>query len=483
MYPIKKNTESVPYFSVSFLITDLDEKNGKLVPREIAKPLNLDFHIKTFTKQNSANVAHPIWDGRVYEEENSIIIGGYSAKFSERPVGEINSRGKFIPQLEGADSKEFPLLKIPAEQIVFDPFEFKLLNVMPGNDEAAEYITNSFLPIQIYGQRGELLNNISFEIENQTVGSPLVLYAIYDGKKLEIASCSLKKSEIVTSREGYQPELIEGCTQPANGKVITLTYKGEFSKNILAQNNELYLSSNLDFANSTTQISTKPIKIDGDFQDWRNIPGVQDIEGDHVSYLFKNPDTDLLEFKVTNDDKYLYMYSRVAGAHGKTGKTGRYYWYSFIDVDCDATTGYSPSRDDNCYFGIPIGDDCEAQFEFIGNRFVKTFFGFTGIGAEKEALSGELTLGPSFYAQKGREGIQRESYKTEYVNRENSRFITHDYTEGTSEDIIVALSPDGSEVEVKVEMAGFLKNKSGKLLMYPGLKIDIAIGVEGSSDH
>jgi hypothetical protein len=70
----------------------------------------------------------------------------------------------------------------------------------------------------------------------------------------------------------------------------------------------------------------------------------------------------------------------------------------------------------------------------------------------------------------------------EYVHRENSRFTTEDYTEGTSEDIIISLSPDGSEVEVRVEMIGFLKDKNGNSLMHVGKKIDIAAGVEGSSD-
>ncbi len=298
-----------------------------------------------------------------------------------------------------------------------------------------------------------------------------------------MASCSLNNSDIVQRRDAYQPELIEGSSQPGNGEIITLTFQGKYSNNIALNGTELYLNFETKPLNKEYISKTNTIGIDGDFKDWRNIPGVSDIKGDYVSYLFTNPDTDLLEFKVTNDDKYLYLYSRVVGAHGRTGKKGRYYWYAYIDVDTDASTGYPPTRDDNCYFGISMGDDCEAQFEFVGNRFMKTFFGFTGIGAEKEVLSGELKLGPSYYSPKGRDGKKRESYKIEYVKRNKSLFITHDYTEGTSEDIIIALSPDGSEVEVKAELAGFLKDHFGKMLMYRGKKIDIAIGVEGSSDH
>jgi hypothetical protein len=482
LYPENRKIQSIPYFTVSYLKKDIIEKDGKYKSGKSSHLLNIDFNIKTITSYNSVNVAIPIWDGRVYEDESEIIIGGYSDKFNERPIGKIDDGGCFISALKGEHVKEFPLLEIPAEQIIFDPFEWKLLKIEPSNGEVIQRSTNRFLPLNIYGQHGEVLNNVHFKLENNSKESTITLYGILGVKKIKIANCNLKKSTIVKSREGYQPELIEGCSQPENGEVVTFTFEGEYSKNIVLNESELYLNDKIKYEVGEHSVMTEKIKIDGDFRDWRNITGVSDFEGDYVSYLFKNPDTDLLEIKVTNDDKYLYLYSRVVGVHGRTGEKGRYYWYSYIDVDRDVNTGYPPTRGDNCYFGIPIGDDCEAQFEFIGNKFIKTFFGFTGVGAEKESLNGVLHLGPSHYSAKGMDGKKRDSYKVEYVNREGSRFTTHDYTPGTSEDIIVALSPDGSEVEVKVELVGFLKDKSGKWLVQQGQRIDIAIGVEGSSD-
>ena len=56
--------------------------------------------------------------------------------------------------------------------------------------------------------------------------------------------------------------------------------------------------------------------------------------------------------------------------------------------------------------------------------------------------------------------------------------MSHDYTEGTSEDIVIAPSPDGSEIEMKVELAGFLTDFNGNLVMPHGNKIDIAVGAE-----
>ncbi|MEA3480000.1 MAG: sialidase family protein [Bacteroidota bacterium] len=483
LYPIKSTIQSTPYFTVSFLKDEVLKKNGEFKPGKSAALLNPDFYMETTTLYKSTHVAVPVWDGRVYQDKNDLIVGGYSSKFNERPVGTINNKGLFNPQSEGVNAEEFPILELPAGQLIFDPFEWKLLGLKQSSGETIQKSVSSFLPIKIYGPQGEVLNNISFELERVPASPSLVLYGIIDGKKIEVASCALKDSDIVKRKEAFQPEMIQGCSQPGNGEIITLTFQGTYSDNIAEKDSDLYLKTESEAISEEYKSKPNTIEIDGYFQDWRNIDGVKDVNGDHVSYLYANPDTDLLEFKISNDEKYLYLYSRVVGAHGRTGEKGRYYWYAYIDVDRDASTGYPPTRDDNCYFGIAIGDDCEAQFEFVGDRFVKTFFGFTGIGAEKEVLSGELKLGPSYYAPTGKDGKKRESYKIEYVNRDDSRFITHDYTEGTSEDIIIALSPDGSEVEVKVELAGFLKDTDGKMLMYRGKKIDIAVGVEGSSDY
>ena len=473
-----KKSQSNPYFTISVSKDNLIEKNGTIQIKKTATFFNLDFYVKNTTKFKSSNTATPIWDGRVYEDNNQIIIGGYSEKHNERPVGFIDNKGEFNAQ-KNLDPAVFPLLKTPSNELLFDPFKKRLIQINPSNGSEQTNSNQHFLPIDLYGNKGGLLTNTQFEIINKD--SSLILVAIINGEKIEIASCNTQKSKLVNSRDAFQPALIAGASQQGKGKMVSLTFEGTYSDAIHLKEGQLFLNvEGKDLNNS--QKSTE-IKIDGDFQDWRNVSGVSDVQGDYVSYLFENPDTDLLEFKVTNDDKFIYFYSRVVGAHGRTGEKGRYYWYTYIDIDQDHHTGYPPTRDDNCYFGIAIGDDCEAQFEFIDDTFVKTFFGFTGTGAAKEVLSGELELGPSYYARTDKDGNKRDSYKMEYVHRENSRFTTEDYTEGTSEDIIISLSPDGSEVEVKVELAGFLKDKTGKMLVQRGQKIDIAVGVEGSSKY
>jgi|GEM_PF-735161 len=483
LYPLNQKTELKPYFKVSISVDDMRGRKQDFKIRKSAKLLNPEFFVKTTTTHNSPLVALPIWDGRVYEDKDSLIVGGYSARFNERPVGLIDSNGKFVKSLNDPKMNEFSILQIPPAQIIFDPFEWRLLLLEPSGGKMIENSSKSFLPIAIYDRQGNCIKDIDFNIEQNTADSTLVLYAKHGEKKIELAKCSLIDPVIAERVIGYQPALIEGCIQPANGKVITFTLEGQFSDNISI--NEAGLCINTNIGESANCKASKPyqVKIDGDFSDWQNIAGVSDPEGDNPNYLYKNPDTDLLEFKVTNDDTYLYFYSRVAGAHGRTGKNGRYYWYAYIDLDANPFTGYPPTRDDNCYYGISTGDDAEVQFEFVSNNFIKTFFGFAGAGAEKEALDGALKLGSSHYSSKAINGSKRDRYKIEYVNRYTTRQITHDNTPGTSKDIIMALSPDGSEVEVRVEMAGFLKDKSGKSIMYRGRKIDVAVGTEGSGDH
>ena len=488
LYPTQLREQQEAYFSVTFERAAAVEEGGFLLPKQTAVLLNIDFYVEAIRTYNSINTAPPIWDGRVYEDAGKLIVGGYSSKYNERPVGQINTAGTFTPIFVDNYVGEFPILRVLPEQVLYDPFTAQLLKLVPRNGERTEERTKRFLPLNIYGKHGKSLDDIKYRLENAKKNSALSLFAIKGGNIFPVASCQIASSTVVKTIDGYRPELTEGCTQPGNGSVITLTLKGRFADCLTIDGSEIFVSADnlakhsLPFSKDGF-VEAGGMTIDGFFDEWRNLRGINDHEGDFVQYLFKNPDTDLLEFKLTNDSKYIYFYTRVKGAHGRTGEGGRYYWYTYIDVDADASTGYPPTRDDNCYFGVPIGDDCEAQFEFIGNKFVKTFFGFTGIAAEKEVLDGRMLLGPSHYSAQGRNGVKREFYKTEYVNRRGSRFITHDYTEGTSEDIIIALSADGSEMEMRVEMKGFLKDIQGNDLMYPGRRINIAAGAESSSNH
>ena len=102
--------------------------------------------------------------------------------------------------------------------------------------------------------------------------------------------------------------------------------------------------------------SQSAITIDGNFDDWANVPvAVSDpaddvhhtdgyAEGtvpDHRAYT----DVDILEVKFTNDAENLYGYIRATGEIGRTSsdtlghaKKGRYYFIFTIDVDDNEMT-------------------------------------------------------------------------------------------------------------------------------------------------
>ena len=109
LYPINETITKTPYFSASFSVTDVKEVNGQLLPREGAQPLHLDFCVKSVKNFRAVNIAKPIRDGRVYEDNNKIIVGGYSSKYNERPAGEIGKNGEFILTLDKNLVNEFLL--------------------------------------------------------------------------------------------------------------------------------------------------------------------------------------------------------------------------------------------------------------------------------------------------------------------------------------------------------------------------------------
>jgi hypothetical protein len=224
------------------------------------------------------------------------------------------------------------------------------------------------------------------------------------------------------------------------------------------------------------------IAIDGKFDDWRDVRGVDDPRGDLVPYLEYVPDVDLLEFKIAHDNEHVYQYARVAGRVGYSyPKGGRSYFYAYMDVDQNPGTGFLPSRDDECYYGVEIGDDCEVQFEFVDNVFRKSFYGFCGLGGDDEVLKQTVTIGKSQYGRLDENGKERDHYKSEYIYRNGVTEITEDLKLGTSDTIQVAVSPDGSEVEVVSSLAGFLKDRDGRPTVALGQTIDVAAGMECDS--
>jgi len=478
-------TETYAWQTV-FKLTYLTEDLKRL---DHADPIATDCYLIRTHSYAAPYRAAPVWDGRVYQKDDDLVVAAYSDS-CERVVGHVNADGEVVTSAPG--NARIPLLRF--KDLNYNPFTGQLWRREPGGIIVGkDYF---YLPFPLVTPRGEPVR-CTFDIVRQE-GPRFALIARSGDKQTVLVTCAVSDETILSKSDGYAPKLGPGCVMATANPTTVLEVQGTIADDALHLRGAPIVLTN-DLAGAAPAPVRPQVTIDGDFREWRNVPcvacvacvdpktrrdcgqGIGDPRGDIPGYLRYNPDTDLLEFKVANDATHLYFYTRVAGRHGNTVKPDdRYYFYVYIDADRDTGTGYIPTRDDNCYYGVTIGDDCEAQFEFVSGRFVKTFFGFTGVGTEKEVLAGRVKLGPSWYSREDPAGRARDRYKVEYVKRNGKLQTTADYTEGTSDDIIMALSPDGSECEMSVELTGFLRDQSGKQIIAPGQNIDLAVGAEAS---
>jgi hypothetical protein len=431
------------------------------------QPVHTDCYFVRTRRYTAPVRVEPVWDGRVYQSNDRLIVAAYTAK-GERTYGYVDERSRVVPADDAHDASDLPQLK----GAHYNPFTGQLWRPVSGGK--IEEQQRHYLPLALLNLRGETVRP-AFRIE-PTAANRFALVAVDGEKQITVATCS-RDGKSAARSPGYSPVLGPGCSMIVSEPTTVVEVPGEIATDVLdGLGPRLTLRRDL-----ATPAGKRTVQIDGRFDEWRSIAGMTDPEKDIPAYLQYNPDTDLLEFKVANDERYLYFYTRVAGRHGHTaaGKD-RYYFYAYIDADRNPATGYLPTRDDDCYYGVTLGDDCEAQFEFVGGRFVKTFYGFAGRSTEKDVLAGRVALGASWYNRQDEQGRMRDGYKVEYIRRGGKISITKDLSEGTSDDITVALSPDGSECEMRAELSGFLAKANGEPIIATGQRIDLAAGVEAS---
>jgi hypothetical protein len=432
-----------------------------------AQPVHTDCYFIRTRKYAAPARVQRVWDGRVYQANDRLAVAAYTSK-GERAYGHIDEQSRVVQSAGVATSVDLPELS----GAHYNPFTGQLWRPAGGGD--IEERQGFYLPVAFVNRRGEPVRPEVRIVS--TKGNQFALIAGSGEKQFALATCSRDGKDAKRS-VGYSPKLGPSSMMIVSEPTTVVEVPGEIATDALdARGPQLVLRAD------TSSWAGKPsVQIDGRFDEWRNLPGMSDPEGDTPSYLQYNPDTDLLEFKVANDERYLYFYTRVAGRHGHTaaGKD-RYYFYVYIDADRNPATGYLPTRDDDCYYGVTLGDDCEAQFEFVGGQFMKTFFGFAGRSTEKDILSGRVALGASWYNPHDEQGRLRDGYKVEYIRRGGQISITEDLSEGTSDDITIALSPDGSECEMRALMSGFLAKANGEPVIAAGQRIDLAAGVEAS---
>lgn len=259
------------------------------------------------------------------------------------------------------------------------------------------------------------------------------------------------------------------------------------------------------------------ITIDGSFADWNVVPSHldyvndenEDYHGPAPPPLSEPPqypdhaDIDILEYKFTHDENNLYAYFRSRGVIGQTqqqgqgnGRAGRFYVIVTIDVDNNDATGYT--LDDGGYWIYPNwqnsgGYDMNFELEFYdGSWNTGHYLSHDSLDDAGEvsdindltsnAWNGNYESGPYTPGFVQPAPGNYDNY-TQWVYQANDTItLVKDKGPIVPGIVSMALSPDGSEVEICAPFKGFLKNQNGEPNMALGKTIDIAMSLEHSGE-
>lgn len=464
-----------------------------------ARPIATDFYVTKIVENRSSLHRYYFREARIAHDNDVRTVYAFTAR-REKAIGTIGKDGRFSPNEFYKENRE--LLRTWPEDtssIAYDARENALYQeVKAPGPQLVE--TLDFLPLAASNVKGRPIVGHYFiqyappDNGNGAAGPAVVSLTLTTGEKpitlakavvpRVLRQAGMRIGSFDNGSGTYLPEAAyrEGASGNKDAEPsVTIALTGEFTPAVKSDSENLVVISVPPGASQPAS-SPAAITIDGNFDDWRNVAGVDDPRGDLAPYLEYVPDVDLLEFKVAHDDEHIFLYARVAGQVGRSHPDGgRSYFYAYMDVDQNAETGFLPTRDDECYYGVDIGDDCEVQFEFVDNKFRKTFYGFCGLGGDDDVLKQVVTIGKSQYGRLDENGAERAHYKSEYIYRGGVTEITEDLKLGTSDSIQLAISPDGSEVEVASTFNGFLKDRNGRPIVSLGQTIDIAAGMECDS--
>lgn len=469
-------------------------------PKPDARPIATDLCVNTLISDSKSPKRRYFHEARTVTENGVHNVYAFTSQ-REKHIGRIDGDNRFLPNDFYLNNRELlPSWPTDGSSLTYDGKKNALFRDV---DSPGPLVSESldFLPLKLSDGNDTPIDgrfSLDFapnEESNNADGIAVVsLNLQQEQNRIILATATIptvfRRADIQIGSFNYAIGTYEAEAAYRAGAAsaekkelsVTVSIPGEFSTSIHSDAASLILEDSSAQAGKKHHVSREKIDIDGKFDDWRNVAGIDDPRGEVVPYLEYIPDVDLLEFKVSHDDQHIYLYARVAGKVGRSHPNGgRSYFYAYMDVDRNSGTGFLPSRDDDCYYGVDIGDDCEVQFEFVNNTLRKTFYGFCGIGGNDNVLKQQVSIGKSQYGRFDANGVERANYKAEYIFRGGVTEITEDLKFGTSDTIHIAVSPDGSEVEVSSTFTGFLKNPNGQPIVQLGQTIDIAVGMECDS--
>ncbi|MFO1022249.1 MAG: hypothetical protein U0903_16385 [Planctomycetales bacterium] len=250
----------------------------------------------------------------------------------------------------------------------------------------------------------------------------------------------------------------------------------------------------------------KTITIDGDMSDWANVPSYSDPSGnthdtDHTLPTdtpspVRNPDVDLLEYKVAYDASNIYFYFRAAGQIGRTQQSGpglaagRSYIIVTMDTDQSNATGYELSE--GGYYPTSNGYDFNTEIEFYDGTFNSANYLNHGASNSSELnqafldqSSGQWVSGndgpyPAGFAD---QKFGHYDYYTEWVYHDNNTLtFVRDKGPVVLGVATESISADGHSLEMKFPYVGFLKDSQGNSNMSLGRTLDLSFSLEASSE-
>lgn len=248
---------------------------------------------------------------------------------------------------------------------------------------------------------------------------------------------------------------------------------------------------------SSIAFSQNSITIDGNFDDWTNVPvavkdsadNVHDTdgynEGGQPGEFFEYSDVDLLEVKFSNDDSTLYGYMKATGIIGRTSseaaghaKKGRYYFIFTIDVDDNDTTGYQLRE--GGYYPDSKGYDMNMEVEFYnggyntGHYLNHEYISEADYNAnwENDLAAGIVRLAPGTY-----------DWYSQWVMFPDSTYVVVEDKGSVYQGIItIEISEDGHEAEMAAPFWGFLKTPEGRNIIDVNQDIIISASLEASGE-
>ncbi len=264
----------------------------------------------------------------------------------------------------------------------------------------------------------------------------------------------------------------------------------------------------LAFAPAALTAPIHQITIDGNMNDWADLPSYTDpVDDQHdTDHFLENdvpahvdhPDVDLVEFKFTHDGENLYAWFRARGQIARTAfdpdpnRGGRSYTIVTIDVDQDDETGY-PLHEGG-YYPTTRGYDLNMEVEHYDGTFNTGHYLLHGClddasydASEAEQSQGLVSIVPGNY----------DCY---------TQWVWYDDPPGFANEIILpsgeaiywvvdkgpvypdsivefAISADGHSAEMKSPNRGFMRNsQDGTPVIALGKVLDLSFSLEGSPE-